>query len=467
MLWDLQLLNVDLTNQTFFPKTNMPDATAALPLTPTTHPPPQLPPPSINPPPTASNIDPLTQPVPLPGTLSLLPNPPSPAPPLPQQIPDDALDLEMPPTRAPEKSLVDYGTPLPPGVIEKRISLAGLGQFQQKVWYQDIKEVYRHLKGLTSWLKGCADDLGPSDSFSHLLREAVGKIPFNDFEGRIQTAQLCLDEVKIQYELARKEVAMRRGRLRGYDPEKDIVGDAEDVGSNGNGGAVQGIKGREETERDGEREIQRGMDRERTATVAPDSAAERASPTILVVSDILQQNTAAPEPEGVQHPNLGPRNPPALAPASTVRAQMKQRNGEPVGSPNTEKVWLIPRRSAMLPTPIPASNPSRKRKAKPPASATYDGPSSVSGDTHSEASEVSEEELPSINQLRSSGSKTATKRSGAGGPPAHNVRAQEDDKAPATKRFRAEYGECSRPNQREQGSLKSGEQGNAPVAFMG
>jgi len=205
------------------------------------------------------------------------------------------------------RELSDFGTPIPDSAIIKRPSLSG--QTQQKVWLDDIKEVHHHLREIKSWLVKSSQALGPRDPMTPSLTEAAQRIP--DFSDRVDTAQLCFDDIKSQYDQEVAELMRGRARMPRYSP------------------APMEVEG----------EV---AERERTATAVPDAKAhvQSPSPTILVVSDIVREGQAS---------SAGARSETA-AEAGTARnlGTARQMNGpRDDGVPATPH-REIPRRSAMV-----------------------------------------------------------------------------------------------------------------------
>ena len=131
---------------------------------------------------------------------------------------------ELLPTKPKEKALSNFGTAIPELVLGKRPNLSG--RIQQQVWFDDIREVHKHLRGLKKWLVQVADDLSPDDGMKDLLSSAIRRIP--DFSDCVNTAQLCFDDVKSRYEKSCADQAQKRAelsRLRRYSPSLGVDDD--------------------------------------------------------------------------------------------------------------------------------------------------------------------------------------------------------------------------------------------------
>ncbi|KAK4447230.1 hypothetical protein QBC34DRAFT_410143 [Podospora aff. communis PSN243] len=118
-------------------------------------------------------------------------------------------DPDMPPTRPKQKTISDFGTALPNSACQKRPRL--LGMIQQQVWLQDITEAHKRLGAAKRWLLQVAND-PPHDEWKDWLRDAAEKL-IPDISDRVETAQLCLEDVKLRYQNSCAEQARNRLEL--------------------------------------------------------------------------------------------------------------------------------------------------------------------------------------------------------------------------------------------------------------
>lgn len=123
--------------------------------------------------------------------------------------PPSSSDPDMPPTRPKQKTLSDFGARMPDSACQKRPSLAEM--VQQQVWLEDITEAHKRLKKLKKWLVQVAEGLGHDDGWKDLLSSAAETIP--DLSDRVETAQLCFEDVKLNYEKSCAEQARKRAEL--------------------------------------------------------------------------------------------------------------------------------------------------------------------------------------------------------------------------------------------------------------
>lgn len=114
--------------------------------------------------------------------------------------------VDMAPIQSRSKALFDFGTPIPEPVIQKRPAL--LGSCQQKVWLDDINGIHKRLESIKRWMIESAKDLSPDDELKEILPNIAAKIP--NIQDRVETAQVCFDQVKVDYDAARS----KRKRMR-------------------------------------------------------------------------------------------------------------------------------------------------------------------------------------------------------------------------------------------------------------
>jgi len=129
-------------------------------------------------------------------------------------------NIDMLPTLPRGKILSDFGTTIPDIVVNQRPSLSG--QMQQKIWLDDIKEIDKYLRDTKDWLVRSANNLGPDDEYGDILASAAKRIP--DFSERVQTAQLCFDDVKTKYDAYRAERQRKVAVVPRFSPSPRVEG---------------------------------------------------------------------------------------------------------------------------------------------------------------------------------------------------------------------------------------------------
>ncbi|KAK0623796.1 hypothetical protein B0T14DRAFT_553883 [Immersiella caudata] len=307
-------------------------------------------------------------------------------------------DLGVMPSQGKLKELSDFGSAIPESAVSNRPSLSG--QFQQKVWLDDIKEIHHHLKQLRTWLIESANQLTPLDPMKDLMETASRRVP--DFADHIRTAQICFDDVKSKYNASTAELLRGRARVKRYSPAP----------------------------------LEQGA-RERTATAIPDAEEGSKSPSasILVVSDIVggesipgDTRVDAGQPLGSGHGSTA---------GNAVKGPQigRQSNGPRDNNPVTP-LREIPRRSAM-PLNTPQSQ-VHSHKRKFPGDGSSSDSSSGSDDSGSD-----DESFPDVDQIV----RRASKRDAKSTAKAKSVYSigSDNDAPPSAKRPRVVLGQARRP----------------------